>query len=82
MTEQIDYELRQECRWTLSYHQPENPREIFIRLANHPLAGDVADYFGKGIALQQLESPTADLPRLMIGSAPSPDVRLGIYANT
>ena len=59
--EQIDHELRRQCRRALSYHLRESPREILTRLAIHPLAENVADYFGKGTALHQLERGTADL---------------------
>jgi len=59
--DQVDFDLRQGCKKTLSYHTLESPQDVLIRLAKHPLAQVPADYFGKGTALQHLEERTVSL---------------------
>src|SRR5262245_53868578 len=56
-----DLDLKARCKFSLSYHLKESPREVLARLSEHPLAEQPADYFGNGAAIQQLESDAAKL---------------------
>ena len=56
-----DLELKDRCKFSLSYHLKETPREVLTRLSKHPLAEQPADYFGNGAAIQQLEFNAAKL---------------------
>jgi threonine aldolase len=50
-----DFELRRNCARFLSHHRPVDGRETLDRLAHHPLADRLPDYYGAGGAVAELE---------------------------
>lgn len=53
--EDRDFELRRQCVRFLSHHRPAGARETLERLARHPLAERLPDYYGSGGAAAELE---------------------------
>jgi threonine aldolase len=53
--EERDLDLRRRCTRFLSHHRPANVADVLQRLARHPIADQVPDYYGAGGAVAELE---------------------------